>query len=149
MVVFHEHVDNINVKRARITPQAGEWPRRIELMAGNHCESIDIGNTTRDAEIEFYGDNLPADVKRQFIRECSDLDTNTFIGWIEELIMNFIDRDSGNTAWIMDTEIEKFLQRECALTIIALFNLSGPEDENSNVIPPHVPYPLGIIVKEL
>jgi len=149
MVVFGNYVSNVNIKRARITPQAGEWPRRLELMAGNTCLAINIVGTPRDADIQFYSDGVPADVKRQFIREMMDLETNTFIGWMEALVADFIGRDPGSTAWLADTEIEKFLRNECDLTITALFNLSGPEDENSNTIPDHVPYPLGIIVKEL
>ena len=150
MVVIHEpDAENVNTKRALLTTQVSGWPLRLELVVGNSCESINVAGQSRDAEVHFYSDNVAQNNKRRLVQELIRLDTNTFVNWVEDLIDNLIHRESNDTSWLQRTDIDRFLQEKCNVKITGLFNLSGQEDVNSNCIPAHAPYPIGIILAEI
>ena len=150
MVVINEpDNNNVNIKRAMLTPQVSGWPLRLELLVGNSCESLNIAGQHRSAEVHFYSDNVNPNNKRRLVQELIQLDTDSFVAWIEDIIHNLLNRDGADTSWFQRTEIGSFLREKCGVKIIGLFNLSGQDDVNSNTIPEHAPYPVGIILTNL
>ena len=150
MVALNEpDIDSVNTKRAILTPQVSGWPLQLELLVGNSCESITIAGQPRAAEIHFYSDNVSRANKRVLVQELIRLDTDMFVNWMEDMIDNLLNRDLTDTAWLQHTGIGVFLRDNCSVKITGIFNLSGQEDVNSNSIPAHAPYPVGIILSNL
>ena len=142
-------IENVNTKRAVLTPQVNGWPLQLELLVGNSCESLEIAGQTRNAEVHFYGDNVARANKRRLVQELIRLDTNSFVQWTENLIDNFLNRDTADSSWLQQSELGRFLRETCSVKITGIFNLSGQDDVNSNRIPENAPYPIGIILAEL
>ena len=141
--------ENVNTKRAILTPHVSGWPLQLELLVGNSCESLNIAGQPRAAEIHFYGDRVSQANKRRLVQELVRMDTDAFVAWMEDLIDNLLTRDITDTAWLQRTEIGNVLRENCSVKITGLFNLSGQEDVNSNSIPEHAPYPVGIILADI
>ena len=153
MVAINNDAGGVNTKRVAFVPQANGWPRQFDFITGHTCIMIDIAGQQRDAEIHFFSDNVSINAKYQFIRKLMHLNSNTFIGFVEQLVAKFVSLDPNSAVipetWMPETEMGKFLQDECGFAATALFNMDTEEDENSNFIPESHPYPLGIIVKEI
>ena len=123
----------------------GTWPEQLELIAANRCETIQVGPEERDAMITFFGNRLSGTQKRQLASYLISLSPDTFYDWIESVIVRMLETEL-DREWLKATEIAQYLEHECGLMILAIFNFGCHDTSYSRDIPRGAPYPLAFVL---